>query len=77
MTRDEVARLYAAALLAAGYTRDHNPRNHRLYQWLRPDGTPAHTGDLNGFLFTTLPVEACGHLVKHYTWRLVAQAADA
>jgi hypothetical protein len=75
MTRDEAARLYATTLLAAGYTRDRGAR--QPYRWLRPGGTRAYGGDLNGFLFTTLPAEACGHLVKHYTWRLVAEAADA
>lgn len=75
MDRNEAASHYATTLLAAGYARDRTTRQPN--RWTRPDGIRAYTGDLNSFLFTTLPPEACGHLLKSYTWRLVALAADA
>lgn len=75
MDRNEATQLYAATLLAAGYTRARGAR--QPHRWNRPDGTRATTGDLNSLLATTLPPETLGHLLKGYTWRLVALAADA
>lgn len=79
MDRNEATQLYAATLLAAGYTRyrPHVVTTSTRYIWNRPDGTRATTGDLNSLLATTLPPETLGHLLKSYTWRLVALAADA